>query len=168
MSHWEVAPETMSGEGLRFVAAEVVIGLLLSEDLSEAAALVLGDDYDSPALRMLAGLTVAEPDEARALFDRALVEFDVPIPTKGEAVMRLARRTAERIIDGTATPYEGAKQIWELSLRLQEEHLSELDSFVYAASEWEDRPEDRRVFEDGIVAAARELVNTKPGLRERI
>ncbi len=62
MSHWEVAPVTMSGERLRFVAAEVVIGLLLSED----------------------------------------------------------------------------------------------------------RPEDRCVFEDGIVAAARELVNTKPGLRERI
>ncbi len=47
MSHWEVAPVTMSGERLRFVAAEVVIGLLLSEDLSEAAALVLGDDCDS-------------------------------------------------------------------------------------------------------------------------
>ncbi len=103
---------------------------------------------------------MAEADEARALFDRALAELDVPIPTNGEAVMRLARGTAERIINGIATPYEGVKQIWELSLRLQEEHLSDLDSFVYAASEWEDRPEDRRVFEDGIVAAARELVRS--------
>jgi hypothetical protein len=74
------------------------------------------------------------------------------------AVMRLAREISKEILGGTTRPYEGAKQIWEISLRLPEDHLPDLDSFVYAASEWEERPEDRHVFERGIVTAAKELL----------
>jgi hypothetical protein len=38
------------------------------------------------------------------------------------------------------------------------EHLPELDTFIYAASEWEDRPEDQKNFAAGIVAAAHDLL----------
>ncbi len=149
----------MSTGDLRIVASKLVAGLLPSENLCEAAAQALGDGFDSPALRILAGLTAAEADEAKGLFDRVLSELNVPKPTKSEAVMHLARETAERIIIGKTAPYEGSKQIWELTLLLPEEHFSELDPFVYAASEWEDRPEDRCIFEDGITAAAREFLH---------
>ena len=106
-------------------------------------------------------MTAADADEAKAMFDRVLAELDIPRPSKRDAVMHLARETAERIVNGATAPYEGAKQIWELFLRLPDEDLSELHSFVYAASEWEDRPEDRHAFEDGVVAAARELVTLR-------
>ena len=106
---------------------------------------------------MLAGLTAAVSGEARELFDRALVELKVPKPSERDAVMYLARETARKIVTGATAPYEGAKQIWELTLPVSDEKLPELDSFVYAASEWKSRPEDRSVFEEGIVAAATEL-----------
>jgi hypothetical protein len=73
----------------------------------------------------------------------------------------LARDVANGILSGATAPYQGAKEIWELSLRIPEEGLAELDSFVYAASEWEGPPEDRDVLEDGITAAAREFVSAR-------
>lgn len=149
----------MTAERLELAASKVVLGLLRSEDLVDVGAAALEDGCDSPALRVLAGLTLAEADEARATFDRTLSELNVAIPSKRDAVMRLARETAKGILSGTTGAYEGAKQIWDLSLRVPDEELPELDTFVYAAGEWEDRPEDRRVFDDGIVAAARELVS---------
>jgi len=153
----------MSNGDMRLLASKVVAGLILSEDLSKAAADALGVGCDSPALRVLAGLTEGEADESKALFDRVLDELSVPKPTKREAVLHLARETAKGITIGDVAPYEGAKQIWELSLILPEEHFAEFDPFVYAASEWEDRLEDRRVFEDGIVAAARGLMSQQQG-----
>jgi hypothetical protein len=43
-------------------------------------------------------------------------------------------------------------------LRVPTEQIPELDPFIYAASEWEERPEDRVHFEEGIVSEARALV----------
>ncbi len=150
----------MRTERLELVASKVELDLLFPEDLSDAAVRALEDGCDSPSLRILAGLSVADADEARAMFDRVLAELNVSRPSKRDAVMHLAREIAKEISSRTKAPYEGAVQIWELSLRLPEENFSELDSFVYAASEWVGRPEDRHIFEDGIVAAARELVST--------
>lgn len=153
----------MNTERLEVAASKVALGLLLSENLADVAVLALEDGCDSPSLRILAGLTAAEADEARAMFDRALAELHGAVPSKRDAVRHLAREIAKEILSGTMGPHDGAKQIWELSLRIPDENLPELDSFVYAASEWEDRPEDRHVFEEGIAAAARELVSTRQG-----
>jgi hypothetical protein len=143
---------------LELVAAKAALEFVPPEDLRDAAVAALEDGLDSPALRALAGLSSAEIDEARLLFERALAELKVPMPSPRDAVTRVAREIAAKVVDGTVAPYQGAKRIWELTLRAPEEELSELDSFVYAASEWEDRPEDRSLFDDGIVRAAQELL----------
>lgn len=148
----------MNTERLEVAASKVALGLLLSQEFADVGVLALVDGCDSPWLRILAGSTADEADEARDLFDRALAELNVSVPSKRDAVMRLARETAKELLSGAMAPHAGAKQIWELSLRAPDEDLPELDLFVYAASEWEDRPEDRPVFEDGVAAAARELV----------
>ena len=147
----------MNTERLEVAASQLVLGLLFSENLANVAVLALEDGCDSPSLRILAGLTAAEAGEARALFERALAEIRSEVPSKHDAVMRLARDIANGILSGMVAPGEGAKQLWDLSLRVPDEHLPELDSFVYAASEWEDCP----VFEEGVVAAARELVGMR-------
>ncbi len=81
------------------------------------------------------------------------------VPSKRDAVMRLARETARGIIAGTVEACVGAKQIWDLTLRVSGEDFPELDSFIYAASEWEERPEDRMALMAGIVAASTDLVS---------
>lgn len=153
----------MSTQKLELAAARAVLGLLASDDLAQVGVHALEEGCDSPSLRMLSGLCTGETDEARRLFDRVLSELGLVMPSKRDAVMRLARETAQEILAGATGAYVGARQIWDLTLRASDERLPELDTFVYGASEWEDRPEDRVAFEEGIVAAARGLVSNCTG-----
>jgi len=148
----------MSNEELIVAASRMILGMLPAEELVDVAMQAMEDGYDSPSLRILAGLTVGDFQEATTMFDRVLSELNVTIPNKRDAVSLLVQMVAHEIVAGSVAPYEGAKKIWDLSLSYPEEKLSEFDPFVYAASEWEDRPEDRHFFEDGIVVAAKELV----------
>jgi hypothetical protein len=144
---------------LDVVAAEVHLGLIDEEDLPAVAFNVLGEGLDSPALVSLASLGSSDATNARLLFDRAMEELDVPIRNLRDAVMRMARKVATEIIGGTVAPYAGAKRIWDLSTRLSIDQIPELHPFIYAADEWEARPEDRTFFEDVIVSEASSLVS---------
>jgi len=150
----------MKTKVLELATAKMVLGLLRSDELPGVAVQALEVGCNSPSLRILAGLTADQCGDARRLFDRALSELNVALLSKRDAVKRLARGIAKKILLGTTGAYDGANQIWELTLCVPDEELPELDPFVYAASEWEDRPEDRRVFGEGIIAAARDLVST--------
>jgi hypothetical protein len=130
---------------------------MLSEDLPEVGHRALSAGFDSPSLRNLAGLNAAQHDEARDCFHRALDELCVTRPTRQDAVMRLAREVAQSIVAGSVSAHEGAVRIFELSILADEVDVS-LHTFVYAVSEWDDRPDDRHLFEAGIQAAARMLV----------
>jgi hypothetical protein len=138
------------------VAARLVLGLAGPENLPVAADTALRGGLVSPAL---IALMDADPSEARALFDRALDELKVSKPSQREAIMQLAHDAAAGIVDGTVAPYSGAKRIWELTSCAPTVRIPELDPFIYAASEWEDRPEDRAHFERGIISEARALLD---------
>lgn len=137
------------------VAARLVLGLAGPENLPAAADAALRDGLVSPAL---IALMDADPSEARVLFDRALDELGVSKPSQRDAVMRLARDAAAEIVRGTIAPYAGAKRISDLTLQAPAVRIHELDPFIYAADEWEERPEDRLHFEQGIVSEARALL----------
>jgi hypothetical protein len=96
--------------------------------------------------------------DARALFEDVLSELRLSVPTPREAMLILAHRIANDILAGAIPPRRGAEQIWRASLRVPEQRFPQLDTFVYAASEWEDRPQARNVLAEGIVAAAKELI----------
>jgi hypothetical protein len=143
---------------LAVVAARLVLGLSGPEDLPGVAEEALNDGVDTPALGRLAGTSTAEHDEARALFRRVLSELQLETPTPRDAVFLLARATAQQIVDKDLAPYTGARRIWDLTRHLQTERISELDPFIYAASEWEERPEDRIFFEQAISQEAQALL----------
>jgi hypothetical protein len=76
-----------------------------------------------------------------------------------EAARRLlaaAREVCCSILDGGTTPYEGARNIAAMCRGVHPP--TELHTFVYADSEWNERPQDGDIFTEGIIAAARELV----------
>lgn len=149
----------MRTDKLQLIASKMALDLILPEELIRAGVDALEDGLDSKTLRILAGLNETQIDEAGTTFDRALVELNIHKPSKREAVLQLTRETARDILSGKISPYEGAKRIWRLSLHI-DEHLPELDTYVYGASEWEDRPEDRHIFEEGIIIAARDLLES--------
>lgn len=80
-----------------------------------------------------------------------------------QAVELLARQVAERILEGTVSPEGGAKDIWDLTVHIAPaEFIPEFDTFIYGASEWDERPQDRPAFTEGILAAAHDLLNHRP------
>jgi|SRR5579859_455723 len=146
---------------LQLVAAQYLLDYVDTDALASAATEALLDGIDSPSIRRLAGMKGADPTEAQAVFSAALGELQIQSPTAREAAMLVATDLALRITQGKILPYDGAKQIWRIHTGFSEEHLQELDPFVYAASEWEVRPDDRDYFAAAIVAAAGQLVRAQ-------
>lgn len=148
---------------LQFAAAKWALSVGGTESLSDSASTALVDGCDSPSLRRLASLSSVADVEVACLFEAALAELCIAVPNPHEAVMMLSYDLANRIVSGTIAPYEGAKQIWELTLRVPQGRFSQFDSFVYAASEWPGRPAHRNIFVEGIIAAALELMERSRG-----
>jgi hypothetical protein len=109
----------------------------------------------SPSLLALAGLVRSEEGEAPELFARALSELKMADVTAKAAALLLARIVCTGIVVGTLPPYEGARLIWRIARRVSDADFHELDGFIYAASEYEDRPEDREHFSTEILSEAR-------------
>ena len=137
--------------------ARLLLGLDSMSRLSEFAVDALVAGFDSPALRELAACENPSFDEGIAMLNRTLAEMGMVLPSKRDAVMRLARQASRDILRGVVGPYEGGKAIWQLARSVPEERLEQLDPFIYAASEWEDRPRDRPYFEQAILETAKEL-----------
>jgi hypothetical protein len=148
----------MPGKSLRLLAAKALLDFVGTEGMQAEATNLLVRGMDSPSIRHLAGMSTADNDEVRAVFRTVLRELGIDSPSPREAVILVATEVASRITTGVMSPYDGAKEIWNIAVRLPLEHFPEFDAFVYAASEWEERPEDEMVFAEGIVAAARDLV----------
>jgi len=130
----------MLGESLRLVAAKDLLGFIGAEVIVFEAANVLSEGVDRHSIRQLTGTDSAESDEVRTLFHEVLRELGIETPSPHEAAILVATEVASRIVGGATSPYDGAKAIWNIVGRLPLEDLSELDTFVYAAGEWEERP----------------------------
>ena len=118
--------------------------LLDSRQLPSIARDLLSGGYDSLSLRKMA---LAEPGPiANELFGDALDELGAGAQAERQAAMTYARWICERMLLGDLGSYQGAKEIWRMSVALVE-HLVELDPFIYAASEYEDRPNDFPFFD---------------------
>jgi hypothetical protein len=62
------------------------------------------------------------------------------------------------MLAGDLAPYDCARRIAAMCRREGIHPPIELHTFVYADSEWDERPEDGNIFAEGVVAAARQLV----------
>ena len=125
------------------VAAKWVLGLIPSQALPQIATDALAAGLDSPALRELAGELHPTLDASGRLLEEILDELNVGIPDRTRAGLILARTYAAQITHGSLSPYEGARQIWNIQLDV-EGLMHELGPFVYWASEWQDADSERR------------------------
>jgi hypothetical protein len=73
-----------------------------------------------------------------------------------DAVYARVVACANAVLQGTRTPYEGAKELWLLSSEV--DRLADaLRAFVALASEWEEDPENRIAYENDIRIEAERL-----------
>ena len=117
----------------------------------------LADGFDSPSLTALAGEIEPVMSSIGPLFEAALRELGIPVPTKREAAIRIARSVAVRIVSGELAPYEGARRIWQqVELPLQE--AGEVNVFLDLASEYPDDESGQSEYDTAIIEESRKLV----------
>jgi hypothetical protein len=139
------------------IAELYVLGTFPVDDLPIAAQDALEAGQDSPALRRLAGADSADLDDIRRLFQKALDELGVRLPSPSEAGLAFARRIAGDIARGTIPPYDGAKQIWA-KVYTRFPHLNMLRPFVGFASEYEDDVAHREDYSQLIIEESKKLL----------
>jgi len=74
---------------------------------------------------------------------------------KTDALRKYAKQIATSILTSEVSPLEGARLIWRATLKAGVQGFRELDGFIYAASELEDRPQDKELFEKAITEEAK-------------
>jgi hypothetical protein len=101
---------------VELVAAEFESGLLFAETIPGIATTLMASGLDSPSLRLAAGADHAEPEEQRALFRSALLELGAFPLSPEEVGERLFRLWAERIVQRSVSPLQGARAMWLLEI----------------------------------------------------
>jgi hypothetical protein len=137
------------------IMARWALGLIRSDELPDIAAGALSNVFESTSLLALAGRSQGETDEARKLFERALNELGHGVMSKTDALRIYAKITSTSILASEFTPLEGANRIWRAKRDSGVTGFHDLDPFIYAASEMEDRPEDKEFFERAIIEEAK-------------
>ncbi|SRR6266849_1741256 len=149
---------------LREAIARYVLGKLPDSELPSLAADALEEGLNSPSLACLA---LADPSHVvsnRSLLQTALKEIAVEVPSRESAVRWLICLAASKILSGELSPQAGANEIWRLTLD-DANHDHQFDTFIYAASEWNEPRVTQKMHEQwskAIREAAEKIVASLP------
>ena len=144
---------------LERIGALWVLGLIRPEDLPELASRSLMTPATTTTLADLAVCRSDEPELIEKLLLQLFSESRASFPSKRDALRWYACDVSRSILAGTKAPYAGAREIWNATVKAGDKDFHELDGFIYAASEMEDRAIDRPHFEREICEEAKRWVN---------
>jgi hypothetical protein len=130
------------------------LDLLSAHQMRAVAEDLLSSGEDTKELSLLAGLADSELSQAPELFTLIVRWAGKGDLTRADAARSVTRSIAVQISRAEIAPYEGARQIWRASLAVRDENFHDVDPFIYAASEYENRPEDRAHFAQEILSEA--------------
>src|SRR5262245_39551219 len=125
---------------LDLTEARFVLGLITSDQLPRIATGLLASGTKSKSLVQLQSLSGDELPDALGLFQDALSELGRGRMSKEAALRQFTKDISTQIVKREIAPYDGAKLIWKTYRSLPTSDTHEFDPFIYAASEWEDRP----------------------------
>jgi hypothetical protein len=134
-----------------------LLGLLHIEELPDLATNALANGFGSESVIKLAICSRDEVEEIERLFKQILKECGGGTMSKLDALKHYAKQISASILSKETPPLEGATLIWNATLSAQIPNYHELDSFIYAASEIEDRPSDKEFFESAIIEEAKRV-----------
>jgi len=137
-----------------------VLGMLRPDKLPEWAASVLSAGIETEDILQLAVCSPNDHDCIRSLFEKILRSEGTEKMTIVDALKRYAAQVSRSILSENMSPREGARLIWDATLKARLPGFHELDPFIYAASEMDDRPLDKALFERAIRAEAKRWVES--------
>lgn len=125
----------------------------------------LSQGFDGPALRELAW-SHASWGEVGDFFRKALAEMGRPEVSRQEAITRLIRWNAAKIVSRELSPFEGAKRMfYDVWWHISREDADMYESIIQPlrwANIFEDDPTEREAAANRIVERARQLLEVEP------
>lgn len=118
------------------------LGLLAADRVALLATLALESGADNVRIRQLAGRCLWDNSRLATVLVEALGDAGVRLPARDAAARHIATAVSSEIVRERVDPLNGASYLAEIS-RAVGSNFHELDPFIYAASEAEDRPSDR-------------------------
>src|SRR5215510_8817812 len=111
----------LSGVAMTYLLTSIfgkrALGQLSSGHYVEWAGEMLVEGYDSPSLRILAGLDrFASSFEAEDYFLRSLNELNLTPPDSTTAIRAYACEIAQRVIDGRMSGKDGVRALFQISI----------------------------------------------------
>ncbi len=99
-----------------------VVKNVSAQQLIKAAENALVEGWDSPSLRMLAGINEQDCDEwtVLRLLNNSLAELGITLPSKDDAVWILLCHHISQIANGTVSPLEGMQAVEKYSFDFYE------------------------------------------------
>jgi hypothetical protein len=137
-----------------------MLGVLSKEELVQMAKEAVTEGCDSPAVIQLSICALNEVDEINTQFETMKSQCRKEAMTMLGALRFYAREISMLILSGAMSPREGSNMLWRAQINSKMETFHELDGFIYAASEMDDRPEDKALFEEGILKEAKRVIDT--------
>jgi len=134
-------------------------GLSLPEDMPAFAADALEAGFDGPALRRLAGLVKPTSRDVGNLFLNAIDEIGViEVRNREQAIFRLAKVVAEKILDGSMDALEGAQRLSRYAMEAgYPDGLAEFDQLA-DEPRWGEYARSQDLVRADIIAAAERLL----------
>jgi len=137
------------------------VGEIRTDQLPRIACDLLSTGLDNNELRMLAGLTAINIERAPELFEKIIDDTGYSVMPVVQATRIFLQFVAKKIVSGEIEPYQGARLIFAVVVRAGVGDFHDADPFIYAADEYEERPEDRKFFEAKIIAEAKQWLHNR-------
>ena len=98
---------------LKNIFARYKLKLATCNELQRAAVKLLDQGRFSDALVELAGVDVLTTEECRVLFEKAVTELGVELPSDDEAIWEVLKEYIKNIAESIVSPREGMRRIVE-------------------------------------------------------
>jgi hypothetical protein len=141
--------------------ARFVLGMTSKVSAYEALLSYASGIGHSEGLRALGTIDLTSADTPVQRLDPIAEQLGLHVPSHVEAARILALHISRQLVEGSIDPFDGARDLAEISRAVESPQFHDLDAFVYAESEAEDRPEDREFFRREILKEARRWINQR-------
>ncbi len=155
---------------LKKTIARYKLNLVTGEELRAAADQALEEGLFAPALSDLAFAAGLYLEEYRSMFEKALTELKIPIPSEEEAVWCVLKYYVNGVADGRIQPREGMRRITVEIVnvylyRKSKEHLGDshgLGKLIGAYYSYDDveKQDEIMAIDLEIIQSAKDWINT--------
>jgi len=145
---------------LERVVAMNMLGIISTSELPKMATNAISNGCNDYSVIQLSKCDPRDLKKINLLFNEIKSKHKKEAMTMLQALKFYAKEISKLIISGEISPQEGANMLWRAQISSELDEFHDLDGFIYAASEMDDRPEDEAIFKSGILKEAQRVIDT--------